>query len=199
MLYLVRHGRTAVNAEGRLQGRLNPPIDELGQRQAQAMAAFIGRLTVGDGGIAEVVASPLERAQQTAAYFERPVVTDDRWIEIHYGQYEGAELSDVPPAVWQRWYTEPDFAVVGGESFAALISRVESSLAELAERAVDNNIVVVSHVSPIKAAVAWTLGADFDIMFRCHLSYAALCQVGFGRFGPVLHSFNRIVDLEPPE
>lgn len=190
MLYLVRHGRTQANAEGRLQGRIDPPLDEVGHRQAAAMADLVRSLTADFGGIDEVIASPLERAQQTASYFGSPVVIDDRWMEIHYGSFEGKPMSEVPPEAWQRWYDDPDFAVEGGESFGALGERVRGALDELRIRAQSSNIVIVSHVSPIKTAVAWTLGTDQRVMFRCHLSYASLCRVGFAQFGPVLHSFN---------
>ena len=73
MLYLVRHGRTDANAHGLLQGRLDPPLDELGHRQAAAVAERIGPVD-------EVIASSLRRAQDTAGYFGDDVVIDDRWI-----------------------------------------------------------------------------------------------------------------------
>ena len=61
---------------------------------------------------------------------------------------------------------------------------------DLGDRIHQRNIVVVSHVSPIKAAVAWALGVTMEIMFHCHLAQASLCRIDRGRFGPVLHSFN---------
>lgn len=142
-----------------------------------------------------MIASPLGRARQTAECLGMPVDEDDRWVEMNYGEYEGAALSSVPPEIWQRWNEDPDFSTAGGESFSTLLARVRESLDELSRVAVDEHIVVVSHMTPIKAAVAWALGADYRAMFRCHLSHAALTVIGFGRFGPVLHQFNRTVDL----
>lgn len=198
MLYLVRHGRTAINAQQRLQGRIDPTLDDLGERQARAIADHVVGLTGGRGGIARVVSSPLRRARQTASCLGLPIDEDDRWIEMNYGDYEGAALSEVPSEVWQRWNDDPDFAIEGGESFAMLLARVRESLDELSRAAVDEHIVVVSHMTPIKAAVAWALGADYQTVFRCHLSHAALTVIGFGRFGPVLHQFNRTVDVDAP-
>ena len=77
-----------------------------------------------------------------------------------------------------------------GESFGSLDERVRSACGDLTDRISDHDIVVVSHVSPIKAAVAWALGVTMEIMFHCHLSQASLCRIDVGRFGPVLHSFN---------
>ena len=183
MLFLVRHGRTDANAKGLLQGRLDPPLDAIGRRQAAAIATMIG-------DVDEVISSSLERATETAAYFGREVVTDDRWIELAYGEYEGVPTGEVPSEVWQSWKTNSLFATEGGESFGALDARVRAACDDLAERIRGRNIVVVSHVSPIKAAVGWALNTSMDIMFHCHLSQASLCRVDMGKFGPLLHSFN---------
>ena len=183
VLYLVRHGRTNANAQGLLQGRLDPPLDDVGRRQAEAIAAMVGDAD-------EVIASPLVRAQQTAAYFGDEVTTDDRWIEIAYGEYEGVPAGEVPPDVWQSWCENAAFRTRGGESFGDLDARVRTACEELRERIHEHDIVVVSHVSPIKAAVAWALGVTMEIMFHCHLSQASLCRIDVGRFGPVVHSFN---------
>jgi broad specificity phosphatase PhoE len=183
VLYLVRHGRTAANASGLLQGRLDPPLDEIGHAQAKAIADMVGRADV-------VISSSLVRAQETAAYFDRPVELDDRWIELAYGEYEGVPAGEVPPEVWQSWRTNTMFATKGGESFGALDARVREACESLADRIYHEDIVVVSHVSPIKAAVAWALNTSMEIMFHCHLAQASLCRVSMGRFGPLLHSFN---------
>ena len=190
MLYLVRHGRTDANAQGLLQGRLDPPLDAIGRRQAAAIAAKIG-------DVDEVISSSLVRAQQTAECFGRDITIDDRWIELAYGEYEGIPAGEVPPEVWQSWKTNSMFATKGGESFGALDARVRSACEQLADRLHGRKIVVVSHVSPIKAAVGWALNTSMDIMFHCHLSQASLCRVDMGRFGPLLHSFNEQASLVP--
>lgn len=187
MLFLVRHGRTEANARNLLQGRLDPPLDATGHRQAEAMAERIG-------AVDEVIASPLVRAQETARYFaamsDVEIRTEDRWVELAYGEYEGVPVGEVPPEVWQSWRTNEEFATPGGESFGALNARVRAACEELLERLEGRDIVVVSHVSPIKSAVSWALGTSMEIMFNCHLSQASLCRIDVGRFGPVLHSFN---------
>lgn len=183
VLYLVRHGRTEANAQGLLQGRLDPGLDEIGLRQAAAIAAMVGEVD-------EVISSPLQRARQTADHFGREVTIDERWIEVAYGEYEGMPTSEVPMEVWQEWRTNSDFATKGGESFSSLDARVKDACEDLADRIAERDVVVVSHVSPIKSAVAWALGVTMEIMFRCHLGQASLCRIDIGRFGPVLHGFN---------
>jgi broad specificity phosphatase PhoE len=187
MLILVRHGRTAANAQGLLQGRLDQPLDHLGERQAREVCAYV-RTTAGE--IDAVIASPLVRAQQTAAEFGVPVETDPRWLELAYGIYEGVPHADVPSEVWNLWREDPSFVPAGGESLATLDERVRGACDDLVERARSGNVVVVSHVSPMKSAVAWALDVDLRISWRTHLSHASVCRIEMRTHGPVLLSFN---------
>jgi probable phosphoglycerate mutase len=187
VLILVRHGRTALNAAGRLQGRIDEPLDEVGERQAADVAAFVGPVD-------ELISSPLRRARQTADAFGMPYDIDERWIELSYGILDGVELTSTPAPMWQRWRVDPAFVPEGGESLVALDERVHSACAELSEHARDRTVAVVSHVSPIKSAVAWVLDAPVGIAWRSHLAPASVCRVDFRSTGPVLVSFNEVVD-----
>jgi alpha-ribazole phosphatase len=187
MLILVRHGRTPANALGLLQGRLDQALDDVGQRQAQEVAAAV-RASV--ASIDRVIASPLLRAQQTAAAFGLPVETDERWLEISYGVYEGVAMSNVPRDVWHNWRQDLSFVPEGGESMGEMDRRVRTACEDLAAEARETNLVVVSHVSPMKAAVAWALGTDLAISWRTHLAQASVCRIEVRETGPVLISFN---------
>jgi broad specificity phosphatase PhoE len=192
VLILVRHGRTAANAAGLLQGRLNQDLDERGQRQAVAVAEMLKAA----GPIDTLIASPLKRAQQTAAVFGVPVETDERWIELSYGQYEGVPYTGVPSEVWQRWLQDFDYVPDGGESLSSLDQRVRAACEDLVERAARGNVVVVSHVSPMKSAVAWALGVDIGIAWNCHLDQASVCRIRFRGRHPVLQTFNETVEVD---
>ncbi len=194
MLILVRHGRTQANLEGRLQGRLDQDLDEHGRRQAVAVAAFVQDRCEVDF----VVSSPLKRARQTAAEFGRPVEIDERWLELSYGEYEGTPHADVPSEVWSRWRDDPDFTPEGGESLAALDIRVRGACEELLARADAANVVVVSHVSPMKSAVAWALGVGIDISFNCHLDHASVCRIAVRGGRPILQTFNETAVIPTP-
>lgn len=183
MLILVRHGRTAANADGLLQGRLDQHLDAVGRAQALAVAAMIG-------DVDDVISSPLLRALETAEAFSRQVTVDERWIELSYGRFEGQPYTGVASDVWARWFEDPSFVPEGGESLVALDERVGGALAEVLVQAAERNIVVVTHVSPIKAAVARVVGGSYDFAFRSHLSHAAVCRIQMRSFGPVLFSFN---------
>ncbi len=190
MLILVRHGRTALNAAGLLQGRVDEPLDEIGRQQAAAVAERIG-------DVDELVSSPLRRARETADAFGIGYTVDERWIELAYGIYEGVPHADVPSDAWRQWRADPSFVPEGGESLAGLDARVRVACDELAARADGRTIVVVSHVSPIKCAVAWALGAGIEISWRSHLSHASICRIELRQAGPVLFSFNEVVLASP--
>lgn len=192
MLILVRHGRTPANAARLLQGRLDTELDTVGRHQAAALAAAIGPVD-------HVVASPLTRARQTAEAFGAPLHFDDRWMEIDYGRLDGSPIADVPEEVWQRWRSDVDFVPAGGESHRQLFERVMPACEELLERSRSERVVVVSHVSPIKAAIGWALGLPRSVAWRCFLEQASISRIGADAHGPVLRSFNEtwhLADIE---
>ena len=128
MLVLVRHGQSELNAAGRLAGRLDAPLTDLGMVQAKAVAAALTEF----GEPRAVISSPLRRAHDTAAAIGLPVVVDERWIELDYGPYDGLALDEVPPDIWAAWRSDSSWAPPGGESLAALGERVRGACAELA-------------------------------------------------------------------
>lgn len=78
----------------------------------------------------------------------------------------------------------------GGESLAAVGARVRGACAELADAASEGDVVVVSHVSPIKAAIAWALGVGDGVTWRMFVEDAAVARVATGPPAPLLMSFN---------
>ena len=188
MLILARHGQTAANAAGQLLGRADPPLTEEGMRQAAALGAALA-------GASLVVSSPLQRARQTAAAIARAVEVDERWTELDYGEYDERHPGDVPPELWQRWRADPGHRPPGGESLVELGERVRAACADLASRAADADVVVVTHVSPIKAGVAWTLATGDGVAWRLYVALASITRIGVTERGPILWSFNEVAHL----
>lgn len=186
MLIFLRHGQTAANAASLLQGRIDLPLDEVGIEQARRSGEFI-RATYRD---IVVISSPLLRARATAAAISDNVTIDERFIELDYGDWDGVALADVDQKQWQQWRLDPSFRPPNGETLRELDARVHPALVELADRARDETIVVVSHVSPIKSAVAWSMGVGPETSWRMHLERASICRIAVGPRGPSLHSFN---------
>jgi broad specificity phosphatase PhoE len=198
-LVLVRHGRTVANARGLLLGRLDVPLDDLGERQAVAVADAVRAST---GPIAAVVSSPLIRTRQTAEAFGTEVVIDDRFIELDYGDYDGRPLSDVPAQVWGAWRSDPEFCPPGGETLRQVAERVTEGCADWAGRTGGGAVVVVTHVSPLKAAVAWALGVGDETGWRTRVDPASISRVALEGPVPVLRSFNEtghLVGITPSD
>lgn len=189
MLTIVRHGRTEANRDGLLLGRLDVDLDELGRAQAAALAAHVGPAD-------RIVASPLRRTLQTAEAWGAPVETDDRWIELDYGEFDGTPTKDVPRETWAQWRHDLDFRPPGGESIRRLGRRVRAACEDLADDARDRHVVVVSHVSPIKAAIAWALDVPDDIAWRMFVAPASVTTVAVTDRGPSLHGFNLLSHLD---
>lgn len=192
MLILVRHGRTALNARSALQGHINVPLDEVGHDQALRVAHAVKSTS----NVTTIISSPLTRATQTANAFGLPVRIDERFIELNYGEFDGLAMADVPADVWHEWRSNEQFRPPGGESLVDLDRRVHEALSELSEVARTRDVVVVSHVSPIKSAVVWALGGDPSMTWRCSLDRASVTRIGFGANGPTLVSFNETGHLD---
>ena len=189
MLIVLRHGRTEANASGLLLGRLDPGLDEVGRRQAEALRPLVA-------GAARVVCSPLRRTRETAEALGLPVETDERWIELDYGVLDGTRLRDVPASTWARWVADIDFAPEGGESLSAVGTRVRAACEDLAAEADERDIVVVTHVSPLKAAVAWTLGVADEVTWHLYAAPASITRISTSGPRRSLHSYNGTAHLD---
>ena len=194
MIIVVRHGRTASNASGLLLGRADPGLDETGLAQAASLGTAIAGL---GRRIDRIVHSPLTRTRQTAVAIAdaladgaAPMEADARFLELDYGEWDGRPVADVSAKEWATWRSDIEFAPPGGESLATLGRRVRLGLHQLEADAAEQTIVVVTHVSPIKAAVAWALGADDELVWRLFVSPASITTIAVSAAGRSLHGFN---------
>lgn len=191
MLLLVRHGETLDNREGRLLGRSDPPLTARGRVQARAVAA-----AVRDEQPGTVLTSPLTRAVQTASLIAEAcgaeLVVEDRLIEIDYGDWERRPLQEVP-ADAAAVSKDPAANFPRGESLVDVAQRVVPLCRELLT--LERSVVAVTHVSPVKAAVAWALGVGDDVAWRMHLSLASITRLAQRRGEPYMLSFNETAHL----
>ncbi|HWS57482.1 MAG TPA: histidine phosphatase family protein [Actinotalea sp.] len=161
---LWRHGRTAHNASGRLQGQVDIPLDEVGRWQVHEAAEHLAarhRPT-------RIVASDLSRAQATGRGLARivglPVEADARLRERGFGDWEGRtaeEIAELWPEQYEIWRAGGDPRRPGAESRAAVGERMSAAVTELAaglDR--DQTLVVVSHGAAITLGLAHLLGLD---------------------------------------
>jgi broad specificity phosphatase PhoE len=173
VIAFVRHGQTELNRGGRLQGRIDAALSELGLRQAAAL----GRGFAGEP-VTRVCSSPLRRACDTAAAIAREhgfdVDVDERLIELDYGEWDGLALADVPAGDWAAWRADPEFSPPGGERLIDVTARVSAFCASVGDRGL---VIAVSHVSPIKAAVCSALQVDERASWRMQLDVASVTRI----------------------
>jgi probable phosphoglycerate mutase len=147
-LCIVRHGETAWNAEHRVQGQLDIPLNEIGLRQAQAVGRVLGaeRFDV-------IYSSDLSRAMQTAQPTAKAlgmrILTDKELRERHYGMFERqtyAEVKGRHSAEYARFAArDPDFDFGGGESLTNFSTRCISAVSRLAKQHEGQHILVFTH------------------------------------------------------
>jgi ribonuclease H / adenosylcobalamin/alpha-ribazole phosphatase len=181
-LVLVRHGATELTAARRYSGRGDVPLSERGAEQMRAAAARVAGVAP---EVAAVVSSPLSRCRGSAAILaqalgDAPVSVDADLIECDFGAWEGltfAEVREKWPAELDRWLGSPAQAPPGGESFRAVALRVRRAVARLREGYPGQNVVVVSHVSPIKLMLRDALAAGDAFLHRLYLEPGGLSIV----------------------
>jgi probable phosphoglycerate mutase len=198
---LLRHGQTPLSAERRFAGRGDYPLTATGLRQAGAAAARLAAR----GGIDLIVSSPLRRARRTAEIAaERlgaPMLVAEDLAETDFGKWEGLTFGEAS-AQWPNesaaWLTAADAAPPGGESLASAARRVLGALDRLLAEHPGETLLLVSHVTPIKAIVCRALLAPPAAMFRMHLDVAALSEIDWFADGPaVVRSLNDTAHLAP--
>ncbi|MFD0201329.1 MULTISPECIES: bifunctional RNase H/acid phosphatase [Saccharothrix] len=193
-LYLLRHGQTELSVARRYSGRGNPPLTEVGRGQAEAAARRLAKVE----GLVAVVSSPLGRARETARAVASAtgaeLTWDDDLIETDFGAWEGltfAEAAERDPDVHRRWLGDPSVPAPGGESFEQVHHRVRRARNAVVSRFGGANVVVVSHVTPIKCLLRMGLDVGPSLLFRLHLDLASLSVV---EFYPDGHASVRLVN-----
>jgi broad specificity phosphatase PhoE len=184
VLLLVRHGETAANARGHLLGRADPPLSPTGRAQATALAGFLPRADV-------VVSSPLRRARQTAAALGSPVRVDERWIERDYGEFDDRPPDAIAAEMWRRWQEDDSFTPPGVEPHQDVTTRVREACTDLVADGASGTVIIVTHVSPIKAAIEWALGATRPLQWRLFVEDASVSRIDVDGSDPVVRWFNR--------
>ena len=140
-LLVVRHGQSEWNAVGRWQGRADPPLTMEGQRQAAAAARALGSFDA-------VVASPLQRAAETATLIAEhlgigPVLVEPDLMERDAGEWQGLTRGQIE----MDWpgYLEQGKRPPGYEPDDVMLERVMAALDRVAQRAGGGEVLVVAH------------------------------------------------------
>jgi len=163
IVYFIRHGETDWNVEGRLQGQRDIPLNDLGRVQAEEAGRRLLGLA-GAVGDLDYIASPMARTRETMEILRQAVGlhpaayrTDERLIELTFGEWEGLTWKEVrkadPGRAALRERDKWSYVPPGGESYALLAERVRPVLDELTRPA-----VIVAHGGVARAFLALACG-----------------------------------------
>jgi broad specificity phosphatase PhoE len=161
-LYLVRHGQSAGNAEGRFGGHGPTPLSELGQQQAQLTAQ-----TLAKEKIDAIYTSDLLRAVQTAAplseLLDLPIVQTPAFRERHVGVLEGLTFDESKESFPKDYYALVNrnihHVITKGESYRHLLRRATGELRDILRVHHGERIVIFSHTGAICFLTLHILGA----------------------------------------
>ena len=173
-LYLVRHGETDWNREGRAQGRADISLNDQGVAQSQALSAHFASMP-----IAAVLSSTAKRARQTAeaisAAHDLETTGHDALLELDFGGLDGAllrEMRSLYPDFFEHWTRDPETAVFpdGGETLRALQDRAWALVESVTRsHAPEANVILVSHAFAIYSMMCKALGMPLSNYGRLRL------------------------------
>jgi len=162
---VVRHGETAWNAQGRIQGHLDSPLNEEGLAQALLVGERLGH-EVFDHFYCSDLGRALQTAQPIADRSGKAPVSTPRLRERNLGVFQGltsAECEKAHPDDYRRFHgRDPNHAMPGGESIRALYDRVSGLFEQLAQQHAGARIVVVTHGGVLDALHRHVMGIPLD-------------------------------------
>jgi broad specificity phosphatase PhoE len=192
-LYIVRHGETVWNREGRIQGHTDVALSERGLEQARLLAKRLNAVPFD-----AAYASDLSRAYETAATVLEgrnvPIYPTPRLREYHKGGFEGmteAEIRSLYPNEYPGYVSKDlDYAPEGGESTREVSGRMAAVINEIKESHLGDNVLVVGHGGSLRAAMMSLLGMSLDANWRFVFGNCTLSIVDTYQDNAVLRLFN---------
>lgn len=181
-LFIVRHGETVWNKEGRFQGQRDTALNEKGLAQADMVAAYLA-----PHKFEVVVSSPLARARVTGEKIAAACGCEtfelmDELTEIHHGDWEGLLSTEVAakwPEILAAWHTQPETVTMpgeGGESLADVQKRCVAASAKIAAK-YSGDVCVTAHDAVIKALLCSYTGAPLASFWNFQIANCSLTVV----------------------
>ena len=177
-IIFLRHGQAKNNIERILTGRTpGIPLTEKGIDQAEKAAKFLE-----DMDISAIYSSPIERARHTAEIVGKhnslDVVIDDRLIELDMGKFTGVPYDEIFTThgnVFMKFYNgELEIAHNGVETFSEVKKRILGIVDHVIENHPDQNVVLVTHMDPIKAMLSTVVDLTAENLFELIIANASL-------------------------
>ena len=177
-IIFLRHGQAKNNTERILAGRTEGvPLTETGIKQAEHTSELLKHMN-----ISTIYSSPIERAIHTAEIVGKhnslDVVTDERLIELDMGKFTGMPYDEIFNShgnVFMKFYNgELEIAHNGVETFADVKKRINDIVDHVIEKHPDENVVLVTHMDPIKAMLSTIVDLSPTNLYELIIANASL-------------------------
>ncbi len=196
-LYLVRHGETEWNAEGRIQGHTDVGLSEKGQHQAQAVAQRLSGVTF-DAAYSSDLSRTAETARIILAQQKITLTATAQLRERHYGVFEGLTVAErqarYPDMFSASLSNNLDFAPTDGESLVQVGARMAAFISDLRERHLEGTVLIAGHGGSLRCGLTALLGLPLEALWRLFLDNCGLSIVDTypesDGVGAVLRLFN---------
>jgi broad specificity phosphatase PhoE len=188
LIWFSRHGETAWNAEGRVQGQYDTDLDPLGQAQADANGLKLAKL-IEKPELFDFIASPLRRTRETMERIRRGMalnanhyLLDDRLMEVHFGDWQGFTLSEIsmvsPELLEARHRNKWNFIPPGdeAENYDMLARRFSGWL-----ETVKVPTVCVTHGGVIRSLFYLVQGLDGEVASRLAVPQDEVLRLEHGK------------------
>ncbi|MCH7758032.1 MAG: histidine phosphatase family protein [Thaumarchaeota archaeon] len=178
LIIFLRHGQAKNNTERVLAGRTpGVPLTEKGVDQSEQAAKFLEEMN-----ISAIYSSPIERAKNTAEIIGKhisiDVRIDDRLIELDMGKFTGRPYDEIFSShgnVFMKFYRgELEIAHNGVETFEQVKRRILDIVDHVIENHPDENVVLVTHMDPIKAMLSTVVSLSPENLFELIIANASL-------------------------
>jgi probable phosphoglycerate mutase len=195
----VRHAQTDWNTNDRFRGRADIRLNETGLDQARQVATRLALMKFD-----AVYASPLERTWRTAEIVAAPheldVNTRAELLDIDYGDWQGKLRTEVDPAMYALWQTQPDrVQFPNGENLGQLRARLTSMLEELSAQHRDDTVLLVSHDIVMKVLLCVLIGVDNNAIVHFRADNASIHKFDAQEGQYIIRSVNDTAHLEGTE
>jgi 2,3-bisphosphoglycerate-dependent phosphoglycerate mutase len=179
LVILMRHGQADNNVNRILVGRhIESHLTEFGKNQVLDTAKYLKEISI-DKVLVSPVVRTVETAEIVCEYLGVSYEIDERLYEIELGKLVGMNYEEIILKygnLFLQFYTENDAALThyGVESFASIKQRIKNILDEITERCTNKNVLMISHLDPIKAAISILLDLKPESLYRWHIRNASL-------------------------
>ena len=200
-LFIVRHGETEWNAEGRVQGHSDVPLSDRGREQARAAAQRL-RGHAFDAAYSSDLSRTRETAEIILVESGTPLETTATLREYQKGVFEGLTVHEYarqyPELHQASLVNDLDFAPTGGESIRECSARLAGFAELLVERHMDDTVLVVGHGGSLRSLLVALMDLPLEANWKFVMHNCALSVVYTYSDNSVLHLYNDTAHLTAP-